>query len=104
MTAKELTPIGSTVKNLDAIKSIVACASSIRTGGVNDLEDVLSPCISVCRVDADSGWCEGCLRTLDEIAAWSRLGNDAKRGVWRIIEQRAARSLATGKLPPGETP
>ena len=104
MTAKELTPIGSTVKNLDAIKSIAAYARSIRARSVNDRKDVPSPCISVCRVDADSGWCEGCLRTLDEIAAWSRLGNDAKRGVWQIIEQRAARSLATGKLPPGEAP
>ena len=104
MTAKELAPIGSTEKNLDAIKSIVACARSIMAGGVNDRKEVPSPCISVCRVDAGSGWCEGCLRTLDEIAAWSRLGNDAKRGVWRIIEQRAARSLAAGKLSPGEAP
>ena len=35
-------------------------------------EPVPSPCISVCRMDAASGLCEGCLRTLDEIAAWSR--------------------------------
>ena len=38
---------------------------------------VLSPCIGVCTVRAD-GLCEGCLRTLDEIAAWSRL-SDAER-------------------------
>ena len=38
---------------------------------------VLSPCIGVCTVRPD-GLCEGCLRTLDEIAAWSRM-SDAQR-------------------------
>ena len=38
---------------------------------------VLSPCIGVCTVGPD-GLCEGCLRTLDEIAAWSRM-SDAQR-------------------------
>jgi predicted Fe-S protein YdhL (DUF1289 family) len=49
---------------------------------------VPSPCISVCRMDAASGLCVGCLRTLDEIAAWGTLGDDAKRAIWRLIEQR----------------
>jgi predicted Fe-S protein YdhL (DUF1289 family) len=39
---------------------------------------------------AMSGLCEGCLRTLDEIAAWSTLDEDAKRRVWRLIEKRQA--------------
>jgi predicted Fe-S protein YdhL (DUF1289 family) len=50
--------------------------------------EVPSPCISVCRVDAATEWCEGCFRTLDEIAAWSRLHDEARREVWRLIEQR----------------
>ena len=29
-----------------------------------------SPCISLCEIDAASGQCLGCARTLDEIAAW----------------------------------
>lgn len=48
-----------------------------------------SPCISVCRMDALSGLCEGCLRTLDEIAAWGVMDNRGKRAVWALIEQRA---------------
>ncbi|MEO8186559.1 MAG: DUF1289 domain-containing protein [Burkholderiaceae bacterium] len=43
---------------------------------------VPSPCISVCRMDASSGWCEGCLRSIDEIARWSQMGDDEKRAVW----------------------
>jgi predicted Fe-S protein YdhL (DUF1289 family) len=49
-----------------------------------------SPCISVCRIEAGSGLCEGCLRTLDEIAAWSSLDEPGRREVWRRLEQRAA--------------
>jgi predicted Fe-S protein YdhL (DUF1289 family) len=42
---------------------------------------VASPCISVCRMDEATGWCEGCLRTLDEIALWSVLDDEDKRQV-----------------------
>ncbi len=50
---------------------------------------VPSPCISVCRMDPDSGLCEGCLRTLDEIAAWGLWPEAEKLAAWRRIEQRA---------------
>jgi len=49
---------------------------------------VPSPCISVCRMDARSGWCEGCLRTIDEIAGWSTMSDEAKRAVWHVLPQR----------------
>ena len=51
---------------------------------------VASPCIGVCRIDTRTGLCEGCLRTLDEIAAWSTLDDDARRDVWDAIRRRAA--------------
>ena len=48
-----------------------------------------SPCIDVCRMDAATGWCEGCLRTLDEIAAWSVLSDEDKRKVKAgLVERR----------------
>lgn len=53
-------------------------------------DDVPSPCISVCRVNADSGLCEGCFRTLGEISAWARSGPEAQRELWRTIGQRMA--------------
>jgi len=103
MTAAKFTPDTSAEENFFAIKNIASRARSVSASVKNGTEDVPSPCISVCRVDADSGWCEGCLRTLDEIAAWGQLGNDGKRGVWRIIEQRAAVSLAGFNAPPDKT-
>ena len=53
---------------------------------------VPSPCTDVCRIDPVTGWCEGCLRTTDEIAAWGALDDRAKREVWkRLPARRAAR-------------
>ena len=52
-------------------------------------QPVPSPCISICRIDADSGLCVGCLRSIDEIIAWGRQTDNEKRGVWRLITQRA---------------
>ena len=48
-----------------------------------------SPCISVCRMDAMTGWCEGCFRTLDEIAAWGMMADADKRAVWQELVHRA---------------
>ncbi len=54
---------------------------------------VPSPCVDICRMDAASGWCEGCLRTIDEISAWSRLDEAAKASVWeRLAERRRTRA------------
>jgi uncharacterized protein len=50
---------------------------------------VPSPCISVCRMDAVSGLCEGCFRSLDEIAGWSMMNDEEKRAVWQELVQRA---------------
>ena len=54
------------------------------------MNPVPSPCINVCRIDQASGLCEGCQRTLDEIAAWSMLDDAARRGVWEAIAVRRA--------------
>ena len=56
--------------------------------GQNDAE-IPSPCVSVCKMDASGSLCTGCLRTLDEIGAWSRMAGPAKRVVWALIAQRA---------------
>jgi uncharacterized protein len=47
-----------------------------------------SPCINICRMDAATGWCEGCQRTLQEIAAWGGLNEADKRAVWQALPAR----------------
>ena len=44
--------------------------------------------MKVCEIDARSGWCRGCLRSLDEIAGWTRYSAAEKRGVLDRVEQR----------------
>jgi hypothetical protein len=50
---------------------------------------VPSPCNNVCRIDAATGWCEGCLRTIEEIAAWSGLDEASRSRVWQQLGVRA---------------
>lgn len=57
---------------------------------------VPSPCVSVCAMDAASGLCTGCLRTLDEIAAWSVMDDDAKRAVLAAASTRRGSVKAAG--------
>jgi prolyl-tRNA editing enzyme YbaK/EbsC (Cys-tRNA(Pro) deacylase)/predicted Fe-S protein YdhL (DUF1289 family) len=52
--------------------------------------EVPSPCSSVCCMSPETGWCQGCLRTLNEIATWGSLAPAARRQVWQAIAQRAA--------------
>ncbi len=54
-------------------------------------DEVRSPCTSVCAIDPATGYCAGCFRTLDEIAAWSALDAAGKRAVLiRLPARRAA--------------
>lgn len=49
---------------------------------------VPSPCVSVCVMDSQTGHCQACLRTLQEIGDWSRLPDEDKRQVWQRIQLR----------------
>ena len=53
-------------------------------------QSVASPCVDVCEIDAASGWCAGCMRTLDEIAAWGSLDVPAQRAIWKQLPVRRA--------------
>jgi len=52
--------------------------------------DVASPCNNVCRMNAETGLCEGCLRTLAEIAAWSGMRPEEKLAVLATLPARRA--------------
>ncbi len=50
---------------------------------------VRSPCTNVCRIEARSGFCEGCLRTVDEIMRWPSAGEDEQRAILARLPDRA---------------
>ena len=59
-------------------------------------EFVPSPCIGLCLMNAQTGWCEGCLRTIEEIVAWGSATDADKRAVWVELKRRAADAAADG--------
>ena len=63
---------------------------------------VASPCISVCRMDADTALCVGCLRTIEEIATWGALDDDARKSVLADVARRRARIAAVEPVPDAE--
>jgi predicted Fe-S protein YdhL (DUF1289 family) len=51
-------------------------------------------------MDDRTGWCEGCLRTIDEIVAWAAMSDTAKLEVWDQLAQRRAQCQAdTAEAP-----
>ena len=49
---------------------------------------VPSPCVGVCRMDQEKGWCAGCFRTIDELTGWSKASDQHKLVVWHQVKQR----------------
>jgi predicted Fe-S protein YdhL (DUF1289 family) len=41
-------------------------------------------------MSAETGWCEGCLRTIDEIACWSGATREDKLAVLARLDARKA--------------
>lgn len=51
---------------------------------------VASPCTSVCRISDDTGLCEGCWRSIQEIAGWSAMDDAQRLRVLAAIATRRA--------------
>jgi uncharacterized protein len=57
-------------------------------------DEIESPCVKLCVVHPDARLCIGCLRTIDEITAWSRMTHDARAA---IIAELPARAVSLTK-------
>jgi predicted Fe-S protein YdhL (DUF1289 family) len=55
-----------------------------------------SPCISVCRMSAQTQLCEGCWRDLEELRVWGQASDTFKREVWQRIQQRLKHAFPQG--------
>jgi predicted Fe-S protein YdhL (DUF1289 family) len=51
---------------------------------------VMSPCKSICIMDAKSDMCIGCKRTIAEIARWPMMDDDERR---TVVDSLKARKL-----------
>jgi predicted Fe-S protein YdhL (DUF1289 family) len=52
------------------------------------VDEPASPCIDVCRTNPLTGFCDGCFRTIDEIAGWSSFDAAQKRAVLERMQTR----------------
>ena len=51
--------------------------------------EIDSPCIKVCVIHPESRLCTGCLRSIDEITAWSRMTPEDRRAIMAALPGRA---------------
>ncbi len=71
-------------------------------------DEVQSPCIKICVVHPTERICTGCLRSIDEIGAWSRMSNAERADVvadlpsraGRLQKRRGGRAARLGAGPP----
>ncbi len=52
--------------------------------------NIETPCIKICVVDPETGFCIGCGRTRTEIAAWLGMVPDERRSVMNALAERVA--------------
>ena len=65
-----------------------------------DLPDIPSPCIGVCRLDAETRRCAGCLRTPREIVRWPEADNEERLA---IVQDLRRRRRALGITSPADS-
>ena len=54
-----------------------------------------SPCVSICQINRATGECEGCRRTLQEIATWLQFSAEERR---RIMDELPKRQQKRNEL------
>jgi len=47
-----------------------------------------TPCVLLCSIDADSGFCLGCGRTLTEIGGWTQYDDAERRNIMARLPAR----------------
>ena len=59
------------------------------TDDIRARAEIDSPCVKICVIEPKSRLCTGCLRSIDEIGAWSGMSADARKAVMAELPSRA---------------
>lgn len=51
-------------------------------------EEIQSPCVGICAMSEETGYCLGCYRTIDEIRNWWDMSNAERQETVSACEQR----------------
>jgi hypothetical protein len=49
-----------------------------------------TPCVQVCIINPETKLCEGCGRTIDEIARWASMTDEERRRIMALLRRRMA--------------
>lgn len=60
-------------------------------------QPIKTPCIKVCAIEAKTGWCLGCGRSLPEIAQWSAIEESQRDSVMDDLPRRIEKLTLSGK-------
>ncbi|MFC2967821.1 DUF1289 domain-containing protein [Acidimangrovimonas pyrenivorans] len=52
-------------------------------------DEIESPCVKICVIHPEARLCVGCHRSVDEIAAWSRMAPETRRQIMAELSARA---------------
>ena len=58
-----------------------------------------SPCIGICQMDDDSGYCIGCGRTIEEISGWSGATDEQRQATLDKLPERPLPNTADADTP-----
>ena len=47
-----------------------------------------SPCISICKLNKSTGFCDGCFRTINEISQWPSMTDVDRMSLLETLRQR----------------
>ena len=64
-----------------------------------ELASIASPCVNICQMDAATGWCRGCGRTIPEIMNWSAKPSEERRAIRVALPPRMAALKASESVP-----
>jgi hypothetical protein len=49
---------------------------------------MLTPCVKICRINTETKLCEGCKRTIHELAIWSQLTESKQKEIIEELKNR----------------
>ena len=57
-------------------------------------DEIDSPCVKLCVIHPEARLCIGCLRSIEEITAWSRMSPAGRKAIMDDLPERAPRVAA----------
>jgi len=58
------------------------------------VDQISTPCVRVCAIEAATSLCAGCGRSLKEIAQWSRMSEPERKALMAVLPDRLQRAAS----------